>query len=67
MDVLRIIREIDSLPVEGKIEIYSYLASKLKSRDKILKSLEEIRGIGKGLWNTDAQDYINEQRENDRF
>ena len=67
MDVNRIIREIDSLPVEGKIEIYSYLASKLKSRDRILKSLEEIRGIGKGLWNSDAQDYINQQRENDRF
>ena len=66
-DVKRIIKEIESLPVEGKVEIFSYLAAKLKSRDKILKSLEEIRGIGKGLWNMDAQDYVDQQRENDRF
>ncbi len=45
MDVKQIIKEIDSLPAEGKVEVYSYLTERLKSRDKILKSLEEIRGI----------------------
>ena len=67
MDVKGIIKEIDSLPAEGKVEIYSYLTERLKSRDKILKSLEEIRGIGKGIWNMDAQEYINQERANDRF
>ena len=67
MDVKQIIKEIDSLPVEGKVEIYSHLTEKLKSRDKILKALEEFRGIGKGIWDIDAQEYINQERANDRF
>jgi hypothetical protein len=66
MDVARIIKEIDSLPVEGKVQIYSYIYSSLNKRDQILVELEKYRGIGKGVWREDAQNYVNRLREDDR-
>ena len=34
---------------------------------KALKSLEELEGTGAGVWNEDAQIYVNRLRSNDRF
>jgi hypothetical protein len=67
MDVKGIIKEIDSLPAEAKVQIYSYIYSSLSKREQVLAVLEKYRGIGKGVWNEDAQDYINGLREDDRF
>ncbi len=66
MDVKGIIKEIDSLPAEGKVEIYSHIYASLTKREQILVALEKYRGIGKGIWNMDAQEYINQERANDR-
>ena len=67
MDVKQIVKEIDSLPVEAKVQIYSYIYSSLSKREQVLATLEKYRGIGKGIWNVDAQEYINKERANDRF
>ena len=67
MDVKQIIKEIDSLPAEGKVQIYSYIYASLNKREQTLAVLEKYRGIGKGVWNEDAQEYINRLREDDRF
>jgi hypothetical protein len=67
MDISQILRQIDDLPIQEQLEVYAHLASKLKKREQVLSSLEKIRGKGFGLWNTDAQEYVNRLRENDRF
>lgn len=62
-----LIKELDKLPLDESLKVYSYLKNKLKNKERILQSLDEIRGIGKGLWDLDAQDYINKERANDRI
>ena len=34
--------------------------------DKFRTAIEKVRGIGKGVWGMDAQEYINELRKDDR-
>ena len=67
MDLKDIIREIESLPMERQVELYSILTTKLKKREILIKSLDEIRGIGKGVWNVDAQEYVYQLRADERF
>jgi len=67
MDLDKILKEIESLPIEKQLEVLNRLSYKLKKKEELLKSLEEIRGLGKGLWGMDAQEYINRLRENDRL
>ncbi len=40
---------------------------KIKTKEQVLELLEQIRGIGKGIWREDAQVYVNRLRDNDRF
>jgi len=67
MSTRQIIKEIESLPEKSKQEIYNYIQRKLSRKDYAVKVLDEIRGIGKGLWDKDAQEYVNELRRDDRF
>ena len=53
--------------MERQVELYSILTTKLKKREILIKSLDEIRGIGKGVWNVDAQEYVNQLRADERF
>jgi hypothetical protein len=41
--------------------------SRSNKKQQTLKALEKIRGIGEGIWNEDAQEYVNRLRDNDRF
>jgi hypothetical protein len=66
MSLSEIIKEIDKLPVEESLQVFSHLQNKFKKRERILESLDEIKGIGKGLWDMDAQEYINKERAGDR-
>jgi hypothetical protein len=59
-------REIEALPSDEQLKILLRLNDRLKNRERIQKSLDEIRGIGKGLWDTDAQEFINRMRSDDR-
>ena len=67
MDWKEIIKQIESLPLERQAELHSILTAKLKQRELLTKSLDEIRGAGKGIWDMDAQEYVNQLRANDRF
>jgi len=38
-----------------------------EKQKKALKLLEDLKGIGSGVWKEDAQEYVNRLRSNDRF
>lgn len=65
MDITQLLKQIDDLPLERQIEVFSHIADKLKRREYVLSLLEKIRGRSTG--DMDAQDYINQLRGNDRF
>jgi hypothetical protein len=44
----------------------SRLSEGEKRKKRALKLLEQLKGIGKGIWNEDAQEYVNKLRSNDR-
>jgi len=67
MDKNQIIAEIDKLPTEEKVSVYSHIYDSLNKREKVLAVLERFRGKGKGVWDEDAQEYVNRLRANDRF
>jgi len=43
MSLSEIIKEIDKLPVEESLQVFSHLQNKLKKRERILESLDEIK------------------------
>lgn len=66
MDVKKIIEEIEQLPSEKKAELYSNVNSKFRKKEYLLSIINEIKGSGKGILNVDAQEYVNQLRD-DRF
>lgn len=67
MNINEILQEIEKLPSEERLKLYSSLTSKIRKYEHITKVLDEFRGSGKGLWGMDAQEYVNSERANDRF
>ena len=63
----QIIREINLLNDAELDIIYQELLKKISKFDRLKNALHKIRGTGKGVWELDAQDYINELRQDDRF
>lgn len=60
-----IIEEINHLnPAELEV-ILKEILMRLDRKKKIESILEEYMGIGEGVWETDAQEYVNELREED--
>lgn len=66
MDLDSILREIENLSPDKQKELYLILINRLKKKEQAIKSLDEIRGLGKGIWDIDAQEYVNLLREDDR-
>ncbi len=66
MDVQRIIEEIEKLPSEKRAELFYYVNTKIRKKEYLLSFLDEIIGSGKGVWNMDAQEYINQLRSDER-
>ncbi len=61
--------EAKKLPRFDKIKLMEQLIRSLKIEDEIpgnVPTWEEMYGIGKGIWAQDAQEYVNQLRE-DRF
>lgn len=67
MSVNQIIDQINNLPSREQSEIYNYVLDKARRKEHAIKSLEKLKGIGKGLWDKDAQEYITEMRSDARF
>jgi hypothetical protein len=66
-DLSSILNEINRLSLEERISIYSQLGASLTKREKVLAILERYKGRGKGIWDEDAQEYVNRLRADDRF
>jgi hypothetical protein len=61
-----ILKEINELNISEIKLVLRELLKKVDQERSIQSILNEYKGIGKGLWPTDAQDYINKEREQDR-
>lgn len=60
-----IIEEINHLSPDELELILKEILMRLDRRKKIETILDEYMGIGEGVWEVDAQEYVNELREDD--
>jgi len=60
-----IIEEINHLDPDELEVILKEIMTRLDRKKKIESRLEEYMGIGEGVWEMDAQEYVNELREED--
>lgn len=67
----RILNEVAKLQLQEKVELLHKLVDRM-----LIKSTPELRskvdfskytGVGKGIWGVDAQTYINNKRNDERF
>lgn len=58
-------KEIDLLPAEDLLRLLDGIAHRLKTSLKSHPSYnwEKLYGVGKGLWEEDAQEYVKRLRE----
>ncbi|MFN5170059.1 MAG: hypothetical protein ACK5DD_10550 [Cyclobacteriaceae bacterium] len=66
MSITAILSEIEKLPVKDQIELHGQLSTRLKKRARVLESLNELKGSGKGIWEIDAQEYVSQLRGDER-
>lgn len=67
MSVDSIVKEIDALNPDEKRLVYKKLREALLKSENVIASLAKYRGIAKGLWNQDAQEYVRGLRNDDRI
>jgi hypothetical protein len=67
MSVKQILEEIEGLSTNEKEQVYSYILEKADRKKYAQKILSKIKGSGKGIWNMDAQEYVNQLRADDRI
>ena len=67
MSIDSIVKEIDALNLNEKRLVYKKLREALLKSENVIASLAKYRGIAKGLWNQDAQDYVRGLRNDDRI
>lgn len=60
-----ILQQIEQLNPSEIYWIYEELLIRLQKMQKIQQILAQIQGLGKGVWNLDAQSYINHSRNED--
>jgi hypothetical protein len=66
MSINEILNEIRALPLEERKQLMKLMVDTLTESPLATKkhSLRELRGLGKEIWEgIDAQDYINQQRD----
>jgi hypothetical protein len=66
MDASQIIKEFERLSSEEKKKVCEYLTDRLKKKERLMAFLDTIKGSGKGVWEVDAQEYVNRLRADDR-
>ena len=62
-----ILKEINDLSINELELILKELIKKVEKEKGIKSIIAEYQGIGKGIWQADAQEYINKEREKDRL
>jgi hypothetical protein len=66
-DVERILQEIDKLDSRSRQELYRQLKGKRRSSEEAMQRAMKYRGVAKHYWGKDAQEYVNQIRDNDRL
>ena len=62
----KILKEIRSLNINELEIILKEIHRKVDKEKKIKSILNEYKGIGKGIWKIDAQQYVDQERDQDR-
>lgn len=62
-----LIKEIESLKASEIQKLLQKLLKKINDTEDAQKLLSKYKGMGKGIWKTDAQKEINEGRADERF
>ena len=62
----KILKEINQLNVNELGIILKEIHRKVDKEKKIKSILNEYKGVGKGVWKIDAQQYITQERDQDR-
>lgn len=62
-----ILHEIDLLQPNELVMLYQEVERRVRRINKASVILSKYCGRGKGVWLEDAQDYINQLRNDDRF
>ena len=65
--VEHLLKEISLLAPEEVTELYGELARRVGRLELASSILEKYKGKGQGVWESDAQQHINQLRDNDRF
>lgn len=63
--ILAIEKQIKGLPMEEQLELLERIIHNVKSNSlkKNKVNIASLYGSGKGLWDDDAQEYVNRERE----
>ena len=61
-----LIKEINKLDINDLEVILKEVLRRVNRKKRIEKALDNLIGIGQGVWDLDAQAYIQELREDDR-
>jgi len=64
--VQHILKEIDELDANDKEKLLQEILKRVDRRNRAKAILNKYQGVGKGIWNTDAQEYVNNKRAEDR-
>jgi len=62
----KILKEINYLDISELEIVLKEIHKKVDKEKKIKSILNEYKGIGKGIWKIDAQQYIDQERDQDR-
>lgn len=63
----RILKNIEGLDLKEREEVLQYLLQKRKQQEDVKMKLGAYKGRGKGVWQQDAQEFVNQLRDDDRF
>ncbi len=61
------IKGIDKLSSEEQQKLYQYMKDRIIESKEVSIDLKKYCGRSKGIWNKDAQEYINEMRSYERL
>ncbi len=62
-----LLKSVNDLNEQELQLVYNAILEKMNKKTQVIAALTRFKGKGEGVWNMDAQNYIDEMRANDRF
>lgn len=62
----KILKDINQLNINELEIILKEIHRRVDKEQKVKSILGEYKGVGEGIWKIDAQQYINDERDQDR-